>query len=68
MVLYEVARRGWMKQISGSAPAPRLVRPQLPAPAAVPAAAAAEAPEGADALLNTDLITDLDDQDEILDQ
>ena len=72
MVLYEVARRGWMKQISGSAPAPRLVRPQLPAPAAVPAGAAlAEAAEGSDALLNTDLVTDLDDQDaqdEILDQ
>jgi 23S rRNA (guanosine2251-2'-O)-methyltransferase len=37
MVLYEVARRGWMKQITGSAPAPRIVRPQLPAPAAAPA-------------------------------
>ena len=33
MVLYEVARRGWMKQISGAAPAPRIVRPQLPTPA-----------------------------------
>ena len=32
MVLYEVARRGWMKQITGSAPAPRIVRPQLPNP------------------------------------
>ena len=32
MVLYEVARRGWMKTISGSSPAPRIVRPQLPAP------------------------------------
>ena len=30
MVLYEVARRGWMKQITGSAPAPRIVRPQIP--------------------------------------
>jgi 23S rRNA (guanosine2251-2'-O)-methyltransferase len=51
MVLYEVARRGWMKQITGSAPAPRIVRPQIPSaplatpetppatPAAVPAAA-----------------------------
>jgi 23S rRNA (guanosine2251-2'-O)-methyltransferase len=39
MVLYEVARRGWMKQITGSAPAPRIVRPQIPsAPAAAPAA------------------------------
>ena len=34
MVLYEVARRGWMKTITGSAPAPRIVRPQLPAPLA----------------------------------
>ena len=42
MVLYEVARRGWMKQISGSAPAPRIVRPQLPAPAALPVAAPLE--------------------------
>ena len=33
MVLYEVARRGWMKHISGAAPAPRIVRPQLPPPA-----------------------------------
>ena len=33
MVLYEVARRSWMKQISGAAPAPRIVRPQLPTPA-----------------------------------
>jgi 23S rRNA (guanosine2251-2'-O)-methyltransferase len=32
MVLYEVARRGWMKQINGTAPAPPIVRPQLPAP------------------------------------
>jgi 23S rRNA (guanosine2251-2'-O)-methyltransferase len=40
MVLYEVARRGWMKQITGSAPAPRIVRPQIPsAPAAVTAPA-----------------------------
>ena len=35
MVLYEVARRGWMKQLSGNAPAPRLVRPAMPAPPAV---------------------------------
>jgi 23S rRNA (guanosine2251-2'-O)-methyltransferase len=34
LLLYEVARRGWMKGLSGSQPAPRLVRPQLPAPAA----------------------------------
>ncbi len=42
MVLYEVARRGWMKQITGSAPAPRIVRPQLPAPPLPKAAAPAE--------------------------
>ncbi|MFM9100699.1 MAG: 23S rRNA (guanosine(2251)-2'-O)-methyltransferase RlmB, partial [Cyanobium sp.] len=35
MVLYEVARRGWMKQITGSSPAPRIVRPQLATPAAI---------------------------------
>ena len=46
MVLYEVARRGWMKQITGSAPAPRIVRPQIPStPLATTATAAvADAP------------------------
>lgn len=43
LLLYEVARRGWMKGLSGSQPAPRLVRPQLPAPAARPEVA--EAPQ-----------------------
>ena len=33
LLLYEVARRSWMKGLSGSAPAPRLVRPALPTPA-----------------------------------
>jgi 23S rRNA (guanosine2251-2'-O)-methyltransferase len=42
LLLYEVARRGWMKGLRGSQPAPRLVRPQLPAPAAEPAELAAE--------------------------
>jgi 23S rRNA (guanosine2251-2'-O)-methyltransferase len=32
LLLYEVARRGWMKTISGSSPAPRIVRPNLPTP------------------------------------
>jgi len=41
LVLFEVARRGWMHGLSGSAPAPRLVRPALPAP---PVAAVAEEP------------------------
>jgi 23S rRNA (guanosine2251-2'-O)-methyltransferase len=34
LLLYEVARRGWMKTISGTAPTPRIVRPQLPGVAA----------------------------------
>jgi 23S rRNA (guanosine2251-2'-O)-methyltransferase len=46
LVLYEVARRGWMHGLSGSAPAPRLVRPALPAPPA-PAAPEPLAPEPA---------------------
>ena len=29
LVLYEVARRGWMRGLQGSAPPPRLVRPSL---------------------------------------
>ncbi len=49
LLLYEIARRGWMKNISGNAPAPRLVRPQVPTTAAAsssPAVAPAEpAPE-----------------------
>ena len=48
MVLYEVARRGWMKQITGSAPAPRIVRPQLATPPRIvtePVAESAPEPE-----------------------
>ena len=30
LLLYEVARRGWMRGLSGQAPAPRIQRPQLP--------------------------------------
>ncbi|MFM7267163.1 MAG: 23S rRNA (guanosine(2251)-2'-O)-methyltransferase RlmB [Cyanobium sp.] len=30
LLLYEVARRSWMQGLSGTAPAPRLVRPALP--------------------------------------
>jgi 23S rRNA (guanosine2251-2'-O)-methyltransferase len=30
LLLYEVARRGWMRGLTGAAPAPRLVRPALP--------------------------------------
>jgi 23S rRNA (guanosine2251-2'-O)-methyltransferase len=32
LLLYEIARRGWMHGLSGNAPAPRLVRPSLPTP------------------------------------
>ena len=32
LLLYEVARRGWMKGLRGGDPAPRIVRPQLPTP------------------------------------
>lgn len=34
LLLYEVARRGWMRGLAGSSPAPRLVRPPLPSPPA----------------------------------
>ncbi|MCX5948100.1 MAG: 23S rRNA (guanosine(2251)-2'-O)-methyltransferase RlmB [Cyanobacteria bacterium] len=34
LLLYEIARRGWMRGLHGNSPAPRLVRPALPAPAA----------------------------------
>jgi len=34
LLLYEIARRGWMRGLHGNSPAPRLVRPSLPAPAA----------------------------------
>ena len=30
LLLYEVARRGWMRGLGGSSPAPRIVRPSLP--------------------------------------
>ena len=49
MVLYEVARRGWMKNITGSSPAPRIVRPQLATPEPLPASDQLEAVEDDDA-------------------
>lgn len=50
LLLYEVARRGWMRGLAGGAPAPRLVRPALPSPPPLPAVAqesaeASSAPE-----------------------
>ncbi|MEA5413920.1 23S rRNA (guanosine(2251)-2'-O)-methyltransferase RlmB, partial [Synechococcus sp. BA-132 BA5] len=32
LLLYEVARRGWMRGLTGTARAPRIVRPSMPAP------------------------------------
>jgi 23S rRNA (guanosine2251-2'-O)-methyltransferase len=43
LLLYEIARRGWMAGLKGQAPAPRISRPQLPTTAAAPEAVAAEA-------------------------
>jgi 23S rRNA (guanosine2251-2'-O)-methyltransferase len=45
LVLYEVARRGWMHGLSGNAPAPRLVRPALPAPPVAAASIAMPPPD-----------------------
>ncbi|WP_259722176.1 23S rRNA (guanosine(2251)-2'-O)-methyltransferase RlmB [Synechococcus sp. CS-1328] len=45
LMLYEVARRGWMKTVLGSAPAPRIVRPAMPSAAAVPMPAMSSEPE-----------------------
>jgi 23S rRNA (guanosine2251-2'-O)-methyltransferase len=42
LLLYEVARRGWMKGLGGGDPAPRIVRPQLPSAAAPAAESLAE--------------------------
>ena len=57
MVLYEVARRGWMKQITGSAPAPRIVRPQIPSAPAAVAAPAAEPELQEEPLISAELET-----------
>ena len=43
LLLYEIARRGWMQGLRGNSPAPRLVRPALPAPAPASAPAAESA-------------------------
>ncbi|MBC1261002.1 23S rRNA (guanosine(2251)-2'-O)-methyltransferase RlmB [Synechococcus sp. BSF8S] len=48
LLLYEIARRGWMKTISGNAPAPRLVRPQVPTTAAPASSPHHSAPETAE--------------------
>ena len=59
LLLYEIARRGWMRGLRGTSPAPRLVRPSLPAPAIAapampaPAIAAATIPEPAELLVPT---------------
>jgi 23S rRNA (guanosine2251-2'-O)-methyltransferase len=53
LLLYEIARRGWMAGLKGQAPAPRISRPQLPTTAA--AAAAAEPATGFAAAETPDL-------------
>jgi 23S rRNA (guanosine2251-2'-O)-methyltransferase len=47
LLLYEVARRSWMKGLAGTSPAPRLVRPSLPTPAPVEAVPSPLDPEPA---------------------
>jgi 23S rRNA (guanosine2251-2'-O)-methyltransferase len=47
LLLYEVARRSWMKGLAGTSPAPRLVRPALPIPAPVEAVPSPLDPEPA---------------------
>ncbi|MEB3259175.1 MAG: 23S rRNA (guanosine(2251)-2'-O)-methyltransferase RlmB [Cyanobacteriota bacterium] len=51
LVLYEVARRGWMRGLKGTAKPPRLVRPQMPTEALCgePAVESVEAAEAAEA-------------------
>jgi 23S rRNA (guanosine2251-2'-O)-methyltransferase len=51
LLLYEVARRSWMKGLSGTSPAPRLVRPALPTPAPVEAVSSPLDPEPASSRL-----------------
>ena len=51
LLLYEVARRSWMKGLSGTSPAPRLVRPALPTPAPLEALPSPLDPGPADASL-----------------
>jgi len=45
LVLYEVARRGWMRGLQGSAPPPRLVRPNVPTQPLEPASQPVAQPE-----------------------
>jgi len=43
LLVYEIARRGWMAGLKGQAPAPRISRPQLPTTAAASEEISAEA-------------------------
>jgi 23S rRNA (guanosine2251-2'-O)-methyltransferase len=56
LLLYEVARRGWMRGLTGTAPAPRIVRPSMPAP---PDPELPEAPE-LPAQVETELLTQVE--------
>ena len=51
LLLYEIARRGWMQGLRGNSPAPRLVRPALPAPAAAVESAPVAEPAAAEPLV-----------------
>ncbi len=64
LLLYEVARRGWMRGLRGTAPAPRIVRPSMPAPPDPEAETLPEAavmPEGDAAYLDKAAADEFDD-------
>lgn len=77
LLLYEVARRSWMKGLAGTSPAPRLVRPALPIPAPVDAFPSPQAPEpassrlpaagGADAAIDDESMDDETQDNEAVD-
>ena len=48
LLLYEVARRSWMKGLAGTAPAPRIVRPALPSSGPQEGEAPESGPSGLD--------------------
>ena len=54
LLIYEIARRSWMKNISGNAPAPRLVRPQVPTTAAASSSSQAPTASETDAAVEPD--------------
>ncbi len=67
LLLYEVARRSWMKGLAGTSPAPRLVRPALPIPAPVEAVPSPLDPEPASSRFSAAGGADEDMDDEVMD-